>query len=158
MALENCGKSSLTKKITEYQIFNKNAQKKEGFIKIIDTPGFCYSTNKKTDKEELTNIEEINNGISDLIKKYKMKSSLEDIHFVLFFFLEGTLLEGAQTVLKMFINANYNVLFIINKSSDDSDNGEPADIRALQNFLDKNGLKKLNIRDNIICCNIIPTK
>ena len=87
-----------------------------------------------------------------------MKSSLEDIHFVLFFFLEGTSLEGAQTVLKMFINANYNVLFIINKSSDDSDNGEPADIRALQNFLDKNGLKKLNIRDNIICCNIIPTK
>lgn len=47
VALENCGKSSLTKKITEYQIFNKNAQKKEGFIKIIDTPGFCYSTNKK---------------------------------------------------------------------------------------------------------------
>ena len=39
-----------------------------------------------------------------------MKSSLEDIHFVLFFFLEGTSLEGAQTVLKMFINANYNVL------------------------------------------------
>ena len=78
-----------------------------------------------------------------------MKSSLEDIHFVLFFFLEGTLLEGAQTVLKMFINANYNVLFIINKSSDDSDNGE------LQNFLDKNDLKKLNIRDNIICCNIL---
>ena len=50
MALENCGKSSLTKKITEYQIFNKKAQKKEGFIKIIYTPGFCYSTNKKTDK------------------------------------------------------------------------------------------------------------
>lgn len=52
MALENCGKSSLTKKITEYQIFNKNAQKKEGFIKIIYTPRFwfCYSTNKKTDK------------------------------------------------------------------------------------------------------------
>ena len=84
-----------------------------------------------------------------------MKSSLEDIHFVLFFFLEGTLLGGAQTVLKMFINANYNVLFIINKSSDDSDNGEAADIRALQNFLDKNDLKKLNIRDNIICCNIL---
>ena len=158
LALENCGKSSLTKKITEYQIYHKNDQKKEGFIKIIDTPGFCYSTNKKTDKEELKNVEEINDGISNLIKKYKEKSSLEDIHFVLFFFLEGTSLEGSQTVLKMFINANYNVLFIINKSIDDSDNGEPADIRALENFLDKNSLEELKIRDNIICCNIIQTK
>lgn len=73
LALENCVKSSLTKKITEYQIYKKNDQKKEGFIKIIDTPGFCYSTNKKTDKEELKNVEEINDGISNLIKKYKKK-------------------------------------------------------------------------------------
>ena len=161
LALENCGKSSLTSKITEYQIYDKRNRcenQNKGFIKIIDTPGFSYSTDKKTEKNELTNIDEINNGIEKLIKEYKNKSSFEDIHFILFFFLEGTSLEGAQKVLEMFQDGNYNVLFIINRSLDDSDKGESADIRALQNFLKKNGLGKLNIRENIICCNIIKTK
>lgn len=75
-----------------------------------------------------------------------------------FFFLEGTSKEGSQTVLKIFINANYIVQFIINKSIDDNDNGKPGDIRSLENFIDKNSLEELKIRDNIICCNIIQTK
>ena len=75
LALETCEKSSITSKISEYQIFGESKTEKDGFIKIIDTPGFNYETNKKTDEKKITNLEQINQGILDLINEYKNKSS-----------------------------------------------------------------------------------
>ena len=57
----------------------------------------------------------------------------------------------------MFSKENYKVLFIINKSTNDEDNGRPTDIRATLKFLKNNGLKNLAIEENIIPCNIIDT-
>jgi len=158
LALENCEKSSITSKISEYQIFGENKTDKDGFIKIIDTPGFNYETNKKTDKKEFANLEQINQGIFNLIKEYREKNSNDNIHFVLFFFMEGTPLQGTQRVLQMFLNENYPVLFIINKSINEDDNGEPSDIKSTIKFLKNNGLDKLAIKENIIACNIVNSK
>ena len=158
LALENCEKSSTTSRISEYQIFGKNKTEKDGYIKIIDTPGFNYETNKKTDKKEVVNLEQINQGIEDLIKKYKEKNSNDNIHFVLFFFMEGTPLEGTQRVLEIFKQEKYPVLFVINKSISEDDNGVTPDIKATIKFLKNKGLGELAIEENIIPCNIIKTK
>ena len=155
LALENCEKSSITSKISEYQIFGESKTEKDGFIKIIDTPGFNYETNKKTDEKKITNLEQINQGILDLINEHKNKSSFDNIHFGLFFFLEQTPFQGTQKVLEMFMNENYPVIFIINKSTNEDDNGKSSDIKSTIKFLKEKGLNKLAITENIICCNII---
>jgi hypothetical protein len=109
----------------------------------------------KKQMKKITNLEQINQGILDLINEYKNKSSNDNIHFVLFFFLEGTPLEGTQNVLKMFMKENYPVIFIINKSINEDDNGKSSDIKSTIKFLKEKGLNKLAITENIICCNII---
>ena len=86
LAFEGCEKSSITKKISEYYLFGESKTEKDGAIKIIDTPGFNYETNKNSEKKEITNLEEINQGISNLITEYKNKRFIDKIHFVLFFF------------------------------------------------------------------------
>ena len=84
LALETCEKSSITSKISEYQIFGESKTEKDGFIK----------------------------------------------HFGLFFFLEKTPFQGTQKVLEMFMNENYPVIFIINKSTNEDDNGKSSDIKS----------------------------
>ena len=158
LALETCEKSSITSKISEYQIFGESKTEKDGFIKIIDTPGFNYETNKKTDEKKITNLEQINQGILDLINEHKNKSSFDNIHFGLFFFLEQTPFQGTQKVLEMFMNENYPVIFIINKSTNEDDNGKSSDIKSTIKFLKEKGLNKLAITENIICWNIITSK
>jgi len=158
LALENCEKSSITSKISEYQIFLKSKKEKDGYIKIIDTPGFNYETKKNNGKGQLVDLEQINQGIINLINDYRKKSSGEDIHFVLFFFLEGTPLQGTQKVLRLFMEENYKVLFIINKSINEDDNGETSDIKSTLKFLRDNKLDNLAIRDNVIPCNLIHSK
>ena len=73
----------------------------------------------------------------------------------MFFFIEGTPLEGVENILKMFLKENYKVLFIINKSSNDEDNGQTTDIKSTLKFLKKNGLGDLAVKENIIPCNIV---
>ena len=158
LALENCEKSSITSKVSEYQLFSKSKKEKDGFIKIIDTPGFNYETKKNKGKGQLVDLEQINQGIFNLINDYRKKSSGEDIHFVLFFFLEGTPLQGTQKVLSSFMKENYKVLFIINKSINEDDNGETSDIKSTLKFLRDNELGRLAIRNNIIPCNLIDSK
>ncbi len=109
----------------------------------------------KKQMKKITNLEQINQGILDLINEYKNKNSNDNIHFVLFFFLEGTPLEGTQNVLKMFMKENYPVIFIINKSTNEDDNGKSSDINSTIQFLNDKDLKKLAKSENIICCNII---
>jgi GTP-binding protein EngB required for normal cell division len=157
LALENSEKSSLTSKITEYKILLENKTEKDGYIKIIDTPGLNYAS-KTSNKDKFINVDEINKSISDLIYQYKKKDSLNDIHIILFFFNEGTTLDGSQCILEQFKNENYTVLFIINRSQDDSDDGESIDIRGTLQFLKNKNLENLAIRENIICCNIIKTR
>ena len=153
LSLENCEKSSVTSKITEYIIYGKNKSEVDGCLKLIDTPGFNYQTNKKSDEGKLSNLSQINESIFKTIEEYKQKTPLENIHFVLFFFQEGAPLEGTEKVLEMLSKENYKVLFIITKSMNDED-----DINSTLKFLKSNGLKNLAIRENIIKCNLIETK
>ena len=48
--------------------------------------------------------------------------------------MEGTPLEGTQRVLSMFLDEHYPVLFIINKSINEDDNGETSDIKSTIKF------------------------
>ena len=152
LSLENCEKSSVTSKITEYTIFGKNKSETDGCLKFIDTAGFNYQTNKSNDKEELYNLEQINNSLFKLIKENKKKTPLEKIHFVLFFLQEGSPLDGTEKVFEMFLKENYNVLFIITRSMNDDDK------KSIKKFLNKKALGKLAIEENIINCNLVPTK
>jgi hypothetical protein len=72
--------------------------------------------------------------------------------------LEGSPLQGTQKVLEMFMNENYPVIFVINKSTNEDDNGKSSDIKSTIKFLKNNGLNKLAIIENIICCNLVKSK
>lgn len=157
LALENCEKSSITSKVTEYQIFCQNKTEKDGYLKIIDTPGFNYKTDNDNNKT-LVDIDKVNEEILNLINEYKQKNSFDDVHFVLFFFFEGTPLTGTEKVLKMFMEENYTVLFIINKSFNMDDDGKTVDIKSTLKFLRDNKLKKLAIEENIIPCNTVNSR
>ena len=161
LALESCDKSSVTTKVSEYKIIGERKSDKDGFIKIIDTPGFNYEKDKK--KVSLTNIDKINENIKNAIEDYKNRNNGDDIHFILFFFNEGTTLQGIENILSLFQEENYTVLFIINRSIDESDidkYGNPcsSDIKSTINFLNSKGLGKLAEEDNIICCNLIKSQ
>ena len=61
LSLENCDKSSVTSKITEYNIFfGKNKTEKDGYLKLIDTAGFNYQTDKKNDMKKISDLSKIN--------------------------------------------------------------------------------------------------
>ena len=119
LALESCDKSSVTIKVSEYKIIGERKSDKDGFIKIIDSPGFNYE--KDTKKVSLTNIDKINENIKNAIEDYKNRNNGDDIHFILFFFNEGTTLQGIENILSLFQEENYTLLFIINRSIDESD-------------------------------------
>lgn len=157
LAFENCEKSSNTSKVTQYQIFGQSRTEKDGYLKIIDTPGFNYKYDKENNKK-LVDLDKVNQEIFNLINEFKQKNSFDDIHFVLFFFFEGTPLTGTEKVLKMFMNNNYTVLFIINKSFNDDDNGKTVDIKSTLKFLKDNKLDKLAIEENLIPCNTVSSK
>ena len=147
ISLENENKESITKRISEYNIYlDKNT--KNGFIKFIDTPGF----NSQLNSMENVDLKQINKNILDLIKEYKNKNSFDNIHFVLFFLNEGSRLSGIEEILKRFINENYYILFIINRVSYDN-KIKSRDIKSISNFLKKKHLNENE--ENIITCNII---
>lgn len=158
LALENCEKSSITSKISEYLIYGQSKTEKDGYLKIIDTPGFNYETEKSRREGKIVDLEQINEDISKFISEYKQKSSGENIHFVLFFFIEGTPLQGTQRVLNIFMKEGYNVLFIINKSFNEDDHGKSSDIKSTIKFLRDNELDQLAEEKNIITCNLIHAK
>ena len=147
ISLENENKESITKRISEYNIYlDKNT--KNGFIKFIDTPGFSSQLNSM----ENIDLNQINKNILDLIKEYKNKNSFDNIHFVLFFLNEGSRLSGIEEILKSFTNENYYILFIINRVPYDN-KIKSRDIKSISHFLKKNHLNANE--ENIITCNII---
>ena len=101
ISLENENKESITKRISEYNIYlDKNA--KNRFIKFIDTPGF----NSQLNSMKNIDLNQINKNILNLIKEYKNKNSFDNIHFVLFFLNEGSRLSGIEEILQNFTNEN----------------------------------------------------
>ena len=150
IALENDDKESVTKRISEYNIYLDNKNTKNGFIKFIDTPGFNCQLNSKKNID----LNQINKNILNLIKEYKNKNSFDNIHFVLFFLNQGSRLSGIEEILKSFANENYYILFIINRLPNDN-KIKSKEIKSISKFL-----KNLSLEvdeKNIIACNIIHT-
>ena len=63
-----------------------------------------------------------------------------------------------KTDKKNYLNEQYHVLFIINKSINEGYICETLDIKSTIKFLKNNGLYKLVMRENIIPCNIVNWK
>ena len=82
LALESCDKSSVTTKVSEYKIIGERKSDKDGFIKIIDSPGFNYE--KDTKKVSLTNIDKINENIKNAIEIIKIE--IMGMIYILFYF------------------------------------------------------------------------
>ena len=145
IALESCKKTSVSKKKTEYSIYINNNYENYS-IKFFDTPGIIPGK-----------IEESKEYLDNLLNKDNDNIE-EKIHFILFFFMEGESLEGIENILEILNNCNIPVLFIINKSIDDSDNGKTKDIKSTISFLTKANFKNLLDEKNFIPINIVKTK
>ena len=147
-ALESCDKESVTQYITEYYLYSEQKDKKEEqtSIKLIDTPGITVNNLTKT-KEFL----------EDLLSN-KEKNMEKQIHFILFFFMEGETLEGIDEIFKILNNCNIPVLFVINKAMDDSDGGKTKDINATVSLLTKKKFNKLINKKNYIGINLVKTR
>ena len=145
IALESCKKTSVSKKKTEYNIYINNNYENYS-IKFFDTPGIIPGK-----------IEESKEYLDNLLNKDNDNIE-EKIHFILFFFMEGESLEGIENILEILNNCNIPVLFIINKSIDDSDNGKTKDIKSTISFLTKANFKNLLDEKNFIPINIVKTK
>ena len=144
-ALESSKKESVSKKITEYCLYENNNNSEHSCIKLFDTPGIVPG---KT--EESTNF------LKDLLDK---ENNIErQIHFVLFFFIEGESLEKIDEVFKILNDCQRPVLFIINKSSDDSDNGKSKDIKSTISSLKQKKYLNLINENNFICINLVKSR
>ena len=144
-ALESSKKVSVSKKITEYCLYENNNNSEHSCIKLFDTPGIVPGK-----------IEESINFLNDLLNK---ENNIErQIHFVLFFFMEGEPLEKIDEVCQILNDCQRPVLFIINKSLDTSDNGKSKDIKATINILNQKNFLKLINEDNFICINLVKSR
>ena len=147
VALESSDRVSVTNSLTEYYIYsNKDGKSEQTAIKLIDTPGIVQNNIEKS-KVYLNNL--FNNPEKNMEKQ---------IHFILFFFMEGESLEGIDPIFKLLNECKIPVLFIINKAYDDSDNGKTRDIASTISFLSRLNCKNLINRDNYIGINIVKTK
>ena len=148
VALETGEREPVTKAITEYYIYpNQNYNKFEhAAIKLIDTPGILRNTIGKS-KELLENL--INNKDNNIKKQ---------IHFILFFFMEGDSIEGIDDIFNLLNNCHIPVLFIINKALDDSDDGKTKDIAAIMSYLRHKNFFNFNNLKNFIGINIVKSK
>ena len=146
VALESSKKVSVSQKKNEY-CFYANIKNYENIpIKFFDTPGIVPG---KT--QDCLNI------LNDLL--VNRENNLDDqIHFILFFFMEGDSLEGFNEIFQLLNECQKPILFIINKSLDESDNGKSKDIKSTISFLKANNFMNLIDEVNIIPVNIVKTK
>ncbi len=144
-ALESCKKVSVSQKKTEYYFYTNNNNYEIAPLKFIDTPGIVSEK-----------IGDTKNFLEKLLDN--QENNLEEqIHFILFFFMEGESLEGIDDIFKILNNCKKPVLFIINKSSDDNDNGKSKDIKSTISFLKKNDCNNLIDEKNFKPVNIVKT-
>ena len=148
VALESNAKESVTKELTEYYLYINNEKEKseKTAIKLLDTPGIVQG-----------NLENSKKVLKEYLKK-RGKNMEKQIHFILFFFMEGGSLEGIEEILEILNNCELPVLFIINKAFDDSDNGKTKDIQATISFLKNKKFNNLINEENFIGINIVKTK
>ncbi len=144
VALEVNDVESVTLKVSEYYIYRNDDKKEHGAIKLIDSPGICEDKN-------------VNTKVKEKIQYFlenKEKKIENQIHFILFFFMEQATLGNANELLKLLNESNYPVFFIINKSQDHSFKGKSQDIKSKMNFFRKNGYKRFVQEDIFIQVNI----
>ena len=145
IAFESCKKVGVSKKKTEYYLYTNDNNAENAPLKFIDTPGIIPEK-----------IEESINILKDLLDNGENNLE-EQIHFILFFFMEGESLEGLDEIFKILNDCKIPVLFIINKSLDESDNGKSKDIGVIIYLLTKNNFKNLINENNIKPINIVKT-
>ena len=148
IALESSAKDSVTQYLTEYYLYinNNNNKMENTAIKLIDTPGIVPNNINKS-KDFLEKL--LNNKENNMNKQ---------IHFILFFFMEGESLEGIDEVFNILNNCNIPVLFIINKAFNDDDNGKTKDINSTISHLSRKNFNNLINKENFIGVNIVKTK
>ena len=147
VALESCDRVSVTQYLTEYYIYLNNDNNSEKIaIKLIDSPGVIPNNTEQSKKD----LEELLKNSDENMEK--------QIHFILFFFMEGESLEGINDILQLLNDCNIPVLFIINKAFDDSDNGKTRDINSTISHCKMNGWNNLINKDNYIGINIVGNK
>ena len=149
IALEALTKAPISKKITEYFIYNPDGNRKNNFLKLIDTPGF-------------TSDREFNEGQRKSLKELlenKTKKIENEIHFIFFFFMEGSSLEGYDDIFILLDNCNKPVFFIISKAIGEVDeDGQSKDIGSTINLLKKKNLNNLTNKNNYFGINIVKSK
>jgi GTP-binding protein EngB required for normal cell division len=144
VALESDERVSVTQNLTEYYIYLSNDNNSEKIaIKLIDTPGVIPNNTEKT-KEDL-----------EKLIKNEDRNMENQIHFILFFFMEGDSLEGINDIFNLLDKCGIPVLFIINKAFDDTDNGKTKDINSTISHLRKNNWNNLINKDNYIGINLV---
>lgn len=146
IALESSEKISVTHYLTEYYLYldSDNKQKVEHTsIKLIDSPGIVQNDVKKS-KELLEKI--LNNKENDMERQ---------IHFILFFFMEGDSLEGINEIFDLLNKCDIPVLFVINKAFDDSDKGKTKEINSTISLLKRKNYLNLINKDNYIGVNLV---
>ena len=146
VALETNDTESVTTSVSQYYIYRKDNKQEHGAIKLIDTPGICEDN-------------EINSKTLNIIKDFinnKHKNIEKQIHFILFFFMDGATLGHSENLLKI-LNDNYNnypAFFVINKSQDTSWKGKAQDIKSKMQFLKRKNCGELAKEENFIQVNI----
>ena len=181
-ALESCKKVSVSKKITEYCIYlnNKDNSYNRSCIKLIDTPGISLDNNIIQNNIDNLNKDNIDNKIEENIDDRKNKinekidntnknfiqllSSLlkkqnnigKQIHFILFFFMEGESLQGIEEIFKFLNECNKPVLFVITRAIGETDADEKSkDVKSTKSLLNQINCNNLINEDNFIGVNLV---
>jgi hypothetical protein len=150
-ALESTDKESVTSKLTEYLITHDDnndddKSKDNNFcIKLTDSPGMVFNFNEEFKNKTI---------VIDAIKKAFEDNSIDKIDIVLFFFSEGSSLENTIDILKILDKKQFTVLFIINRSIDEEENGNNKEVTATKSFLIANKLDNLVKESKFIPCNL----
>ena len=140
-ALESCKKASVSQKITEYYLHKGNNSSEYSLIKLLDSPGIIASEGKLDEfKKFFNNIE-------------------NQVHFILFFFMEHDSLEGIDEVFRILNTCNKPVLFVINKATSTEDEDEKSeDISSTISFLKGKNFNNLIDKNNYFGVNIVNGK
>ena len=146
-ALECNAKDSVTQYLTEYYLYinNNNNKMENTAIKLIDTPGIVPNNINKS----ICFLEQLLNNKDNNMDK--------QIHFILFFFMEGDSLEGIEDIFDLLNRCNIPVLIIINKALNDEDNGKTKDIKSTISYLLRNNFNNLTDKENFIGVNLVKT-
>ena len=83
----------------------------------------------------------------------------KQIHFVLFFFMEGDSLEGIEEILELLNNCEMPVFFVINRGTiEDDDDGRSKDIASTISFLKQKNFNNLIDEKNYFGINLVSSK